>query len=166
MKKILVLVGFLSIICQSCGNKRETDEPITSLEGTKWKLVGRIDIETGKLTILEADWSSHSNESLTLAFGTDTLVGKTFNNVFSLIYKVDYATSGIGFAENYGGITRINEPNDGMLFYFAVGNARTFLLRNNELKLYSTYPSGYPNQQYPNIYEIINNNYLLFKPLK
>jgi uncharacterized repeat protein (TIGR02543 family) len=59
-----------------------------NLQGTKWKLIGIVDVQSGNLTELEP---KDCDECFTLIFDTDdTFSGRTVNNIMWGEYEIDY----------------------------------------------------------------------------
>ena len=106
----------------------------TNLQGTKWKLTGIVDVQTGNLTELEP---KDCNECYTLMFDTDSTF-LTFSSVNELGggYIADYET--YSFQIIYFGGTKIGENGGGQLYVdpFDTMTIQAFSLKENELKLY------------------------------
>jgi len=66
--KLLSPICFF-LFCLSCGNKNETEFDGHSLAGTKWKLAGIVDTDTGILKVLEP---KDCAECYTFTFDTDS----------------------------------------------------------------------------------------------
>ena len=162
---LLILVGSLS----SCDKLRrlQADEIIneinriyndTNLQGSKWILVGIVDIQADTLRELEPKdgkfwWQYYKDTYIevscySLEFITDsTLCTFSSTNENHAKYKADYETNSFEVV-CFGG-TRLGEIGDGDLYsdLFAERQIKSFSLQKNELRLY------YNNE----------NNYLLFK---
>ncbi|MCC8096405.1 MAG: hypothetical protein LIP05_14320 [Tannerellaceae bacterium] len=82
MKFIQLLLGLFIpfMLCiSSCNKDTEESGIINQLEGTKWKLKGFVDSETGKITL--PIWTE-CNECFTITFDTDsTATGKSYLNL-------------------------------------------------------------------------------------
>jgi hypothetical protein len=64
---LCIIVAFLFIMGAGCDNEKENE--IVSLKGTKWKLAGIVDVQTGELKELEP---KDCEECYTLEFDTDS----------------------------------------------------------------------------------------------
>ncbi|MDR2920242.1 MAG: hypothetical protein LBV72_12875 [Tannerella sp.] len=104
------------------------------LNGTRWKLTGIMDVQSGMLTVPE---TKDCNECYTLVFDA--------KNSFSFFspanelggnYIIDYVTQSFQVAQ-FGG-TKIAEPEDAELYVkpFWTNSIQFFSLLENELKLY------------------------------
>ncbi|MDR1553433.1 MAG: hypothetical protein LBS69_08235 [Prevotellaceae bacterium] len=125
MKKILNTLKFAAIllilagVMISCG-----EDEINSLKGTKWKLAGIVDVQTGKLTELEP---KDCEQCYTLVFETNILA-KGFSCT-RYIY-VDLSDFRKYVQEAFG------EPYDGDLFSSAVHRTETYSVIAEELKFF------------------------------
>jgi len=168
------------LICLSCGNKNEIDINRQYLEGTKWKLAGIVNVETGDIYELAP------KECICIGYST----GPNDNNIkyagncavcTSLIYTIAfddlphsicdeklYSFSTYSSVNDFTACyevnymtrsfqiinllgTRVGEVNgDQELYIDAIRSVQSFSLKKNELRLYYN----------------DNNNYLLFKPIK
>jgi len=128
----------LFLFCLSCGNKKETEFDGQSLAGTKWKLAGIVDTQTGTLTVLDP---KDCDSCYSFTFDTDsTASGNSITNV--LLVRLN-AEVPIVIA------TEVADCHIGncSLFYNAIQLIISYELKNNELKFYYN----------------DNKNYLLFK---
>jgi len=119
-----------------------------TLQVTKWKLIGIVDVQTSDLTELEP---KDCEKCYTLTFDTDsTFLTFSSTNELQGLYKVDYLSQTIQIAD-FGG-TKINEIGNGNLYVkpFWEMTIQSFSIQKNELKLFY-------NE---------NKNYLLFKSLE
>ena len=147
---ILLMVAGSFVSC----NEKESAVSIADLHGTKWKLVGMVDINTGKLSVLEAD----SEDSFTIRFERNTIHGYSIYNSFSGILQINNKTGDINISNFID--SRVGEPRAGSLFLQAVRSMQNITLKQNELRIFS----AYTNKEWPaGFYDIINNSYLLFK---
>jgi len=154
MAAMLCMGLFWGVGCKK-NNPISGTEPDTeiSLKGTKWKLVGIMDMLIGELTELEPE---DCEDCYTIAFDNidDFFEGKAVEVVFlSPCYTVNYTFSTIQFPM---GIERPDADDiyDGNLYLeiwsFNFREVQPFELRDSELKLY------YNDKR----------NYLLFNKLK
>jgi hypothetical protein len=119
----------------------ETEKELTSLQGTKWKLKGIVDINTDKLTELEP---KNSEECYTLVFDTDsTASGRSVFVEFNVIMKERVITEIMGLG------TYIGESYDGDLFRTTMSGTKSYIESPIELKFFNNYA----------------NKYLIFKPV-
>ena len=119
---IYVFLFFLS-----CGSKKESDESVQSLEGTKWKLAGIIDVKTGALKVLDP---KDCEKCYTFSFDTDsTASGITIaNHLLVRLRPVLYfniATEALDCHES-----------DCALFYEAIKSMVCYKSDKNGLKFY------------------------------
>ena len=139
----LVLVTFFAV--SGC-DKSESET--NTLQGTKWKLAGIVNAQTGNLKVLEP---KNCDKCYILTFDTDNSF-QTFSSTNDLqgIYMADYKTKTMQISD-FGG-TKIGEIGDGNLYWNhdIWHTVQTFSLQGKELRLYY-------NE---------NKNYLLFKSLK
>jgi hypothetical protein len=139
---VLILAGSFS--CESLAEEDQTQNE-ESLKGTKWKLVGIVDVETGDLKVLEP---KDCTECYTFTFDTDTTFStySSFNELGGG-YIVDYIEH--SFQVTYFGGTKAGESGDGELYVrpFWNGTVQSFFYKESELRLY---------------YDE-NRNYLLYK---
>jgi uncharacterized repeat protein (TIGR02543 family) len=120
----------------------------TTLQGTKWKLVGIGSLDKIALQELEP---KDCEKCYTLTFDTDdTFLTFSSTNELQGIYKADYTTRTMQIVD-FGG-TKMNEIGDGILYVnpFWEMTIHSFSCKENELRLYY-------NE---------NKNYLLFKSLE
>jgi hypothetical protein len=168
MKKLSFILIVICLIGTACEEYEpiieeieETDTIVTNLVGTKWKLVGFVDVEADiskepepkdcgwwvagtyigerKISCYYLEFTSDST-FFTFSSTNQNLVG----------YSADYETNNF---EVFGfGGTRMCEIGDGWLYYnlFIYEQIQSFSLQNNELHLY------YNDKM----------NYLLFKLVK
>ena len=147
---LCVLCVLFSFSCQSkMGNS--SDDPI-SLKGTKWKLAGIVDVETGSLKVLEPKDCMKDNRCYTLIFeklvsdmDDNSFITYTPSNELVGIYGIDNEDQ--SFFIRIAGGTKVAEHWDGPLFRNCINAVQSFSLRDKELRLYY-------NE---------NKNYLLFK---
>jgi len=137
-----------------------------TLQGSKWKLIGIVDVETGKLTELEP---KDCGECYTLTFIEDSVfnetlwyngqvnveigwyklfTGRSSSNFIACLYKMDYKT-GAFYIYNIGG-TEINEVGNGYLY-------RQILLKTQSFTVKDTYP------RILHLYYDDGKNYLKYK---
>jgi hypothetical protein len=140
MKKILKFTAILLIVAGnfSCGDKE--DDNNNTLKGTKWKLAGIVDVQTGKLTELEP---KDCEECYTLAFLTDTTAEGRSASI-----KIRLNLNYLG----YGGYEKIGESADGDKFRIALysPNLKSYTFTLMELTFIND----------------VESYYLLFKPVK
>jgi hypothetical protein len=140
---ILKLFFFFSVLAGSlsCDSKNEADQ-ITLLKGTKWKLAGIVNTETGVLRELDP---KDCEKCFTLTFDTDkNLVGTTVSNEFMGTY--DNARSKIHISAK----TRVLEHGEGEFYFRTLASVQSFSYMENELRLF------YNDKK----------NYLLFKQIE
>ena len=84
------------VITGGNGGQGQGSDPETSLEGTKWKLVGIVDAETKELKEFEPKEWENDDELYRLTFDTDsTLSGKGVCNILYGKYEIDYTVNNI-----------------------------------------------------------------------
>ena len=133
--KLVSICVFL--LCLSCSNKNEEDVEIKSLEGTKWKLAGIVDTETGVLKELEP---KDCTGCYTLIFDTDTTAqGRSSGNLVII--------SGLN-PFRFHLMTYAGEYPDGFFYTGAMYSVKSYAYNRNALKFY------YDNNKF----------YLIFKP--
>jgi heat shock protein HslJ len=136
--KTIKFITFLScffacVACQSNEENREINEP---LQGTKWKLTGFVDTQTG--TVKEPE--PNSANCYWLYFNIDkTLNGTSSTNEIMGNYEIANSTIQI---INLGG-TEINELFDGKLFMESLRSIESFSISGKELKLYHNNKKNY-----------------------
>jgi len=141
IKNLALLMGLCAAVLLAVGcDKSESPTtppndlpPVTQkneLAGTKWKLVGIVDAETGKLTGLEP---KDCKECYTLTFDEDICTGVTSTNFFMGVYTANSETS--SFEMTTEG-TEIGEVYDGYLYVDILRSVQFFSLSTNELRLY------------------------------
>ncbi len=114
-----------------------------NLQGTKWKLTGIVDVQTGNLAELEP---KDCAECYTFTFDTGTtFTTHSSANSLSGIYTVDYTENNIRLSDLFG--TELAERGDGIMYVNTLYRIHSFSCKKNELKLYY-------NE---------NENYLIFK---
>ena len=130
-----------------------------TLQGTKWKLAGIVDTQTGELKELEP---KDCVKCYTIVFGTDSVfketssinieagwykifTGNSTSNFIVCWYKIDYKT-GAFHIYNIGG-TEVGEVGDGYLYRQILLKIQSFTVKDTYLHLY--YDDG--------------KNYLIFK---
>ena len=158
MRKYFLLTVVLLLTC-ACGSEPEAPSKPEAgyLTGTKWKLAGIVDIETGELTELEP---KDCAPCFTLSFDTDG----TFSiyspvGVYGGCYSADYEIDSLLFSLALGPslISLLSdETDDAALFVrnFWGGRRRPFSFQKNELKLYDKFWVG----------AISRDIYFLYKP--
>ncbi|MDR0295788.1 MAG: hypothetical protein LBH91_06370 [Prevotellaceae bacterium] len=133
MKITILKYTVLLLIVAGCFTSCEKGN-VQLLEGTRWKLIGIVDVQTGDLIELEP---INCNEYYTLTFDTGSTF-QTFSSVNELqgIYKADYTNQTIQIV-NFGG-TKMGELGDGNLYADPFGEMaiQSFSLQGSELKLY------------------------------
>jgi hypothetical protein len=172
MKKILKMTAILLILAGfvSCGeNNRGEDNNETyesgPLEGTKWKFVGFIDVQTGileevvprrgqfdiKTGILTDGDPIDCEKCYTLSFTSDTTAQgwSMLNEIYVKFFDpIRRSSTNISFSKKpVRGGTEIGESPGPTLYTNALIDLTAYIYYNNELKLF------YNN----------NKNYLLFK---
>jgi len=135
-----VNVIFINGVQVYCYNEKNN-----TLQGTKWKLIGIVDVQSGDLTELEP---KDCDECYTLTFDTDnTFSGLTTTNVIMGNYEIDYDTYTLRFI-NIGG-TEVGEIGDGYKYAEILWKIQSFAIKNTYLHLH------YSN----------NKNYLKYKKI-
>jgi len=130
--KNLIFIFLLAITIAVVGCDSNDDDQPTLLEGTKWKLAGIVDVETGNLKVLEPE---DCDKCYTLTFDTkNTFTTNSASNGLSGNYKVDYEKKSIYFTNLMG--TERGELGDGNLWWSFFYLIEYFSLQENELKLY------------------------------
>ena len=146
---IVVLIFSLLLMAGSCEKQPDCDIPdchITpneefTLKGTKWKLEGIVDTETGALQVFEP---TDCEKCYTLTFDTDgTFRGQTTSNLVLGSYEFDYNTctyhiTTVGIATDAG------EVGDGYLYSQILCKVqsctvKTYLHLYNDSKTYLQY---------------------------
>jgi hypothetical protein len=124
MTAVLLLVVLTAFKCGS------ENEPVNTnnLQGTKWKLEGIVNEQTGEMQVLEP---VDCEQCYTLEFVTDNLAtGKSITNAQSF----DFNQTSI-----FIGTTKISEINeDGNLYYDLLFNINSYEFENNVLYFYCT----------------------------
>ena len=132
----------------------------TYLKGTKWKLEGLVDAETGTLKVLEPKDCENEEfkkmlglkdcvECYCPTFDTDSIFSfHTATNLLHAIFYINYNT--MCFRIRIIGGTKVNAFFDERLFRETLYAVQSFSFQENELKLY------YNDEK----------NYLLFKRIK
>jgi hypothetical protein len=144
MKKILQFTAIMLFLAGSFYSCDKND--VSTLKGTKWKLVGIVDAQTGELQVLEPN---NCEECYTLTFETDSMCrGNSSSNLIVVKFDVNYKTSAFCIS-NIGG-TEICEILDGDLYRNTLYEVQSFFYTENALILYF-------NE---------NKNYLLFSTWK
>ena len=122
-----------------------------TLQGTKWKLIGIVDVQTGNLTELEP---KDCAECYTLTFDTDnTFNGQIVCNIMFGNYEIDYNTGifriiNIAFSE-VGCIYMMEENSYSQILW----EIQSFILKDAHTRILHLYYNE-------------NRNYLLFKLLE
>ena len=149
MKTQRFLMILVISFCMACQINNGNDMPtLSSLKGTKWKLAGIVDNETGVLKVLEPN---DCVECYTLTFDTDsTFFTYSSYNHLGGKFVIDYDKCSFQLTD-FGG-TKAGEFGDGYLYVnpFWKRTIQSFSYMENELKLFF-------NE---------NKSYLLFKPKK
>jgi len=145
----MIMIGLFFVVgCKkdksaTAGDQGNFSNPETSLQGTKWKLVGIVDAETGILKELEP---KNCEYCYTLMFETSTfLTGFGQANSLNGPYKIDYTTGDIHirigtatfvyngyfdeelYLESLNKVYYFSVKEDQLLLYF---NQRSYLLFN------------------------------------
>jgi len=103
-----------------------------NLGGSKWKLIGIVDVQTGDLAELEP---KDCDECYTIAFNTDnTFEGRTTSNIIMGNYEIDYSTHNLRFA-NIGG-TEVGEVGEGYKYAEILWKIQSFTTKDTYLNLY------------------------------
>jgi hypothetical protein len=111
------------------------------LEGSKWKSIGIVDIESGLLRELEP---KDCEECFTLEFYTDTDISTyTAANIGLGLYNVDYVTCAVSFANISYTMVMERPDSDWRLWDRTLLAIESFSLHENELKLYYDGNSNY-----------------------
>ena len=150
-----VLLAFTAASCKDSSNSNEPPTPeIPTLMGTKWKLVGIVDVETNEIRVLEP---KDCEECYTIEFRRvpftveveldvfeqielDGLIGRTVIHSWNYSYEVDYILSSIRFI--YGiRFLALDSPEDAQFYDRIIQreftrNGLTFEFNETELKLY------------------------------
>ena len=133
-KVAVATLCIVCLVCCSCQTQNDTDKPM-SLKGTKWKLKGIVNTETGTLKVLEP---KNCVKCYTFTFDTDTtaLGYSVLNEMF---------IRGLNPVIIVG--TKVGEEGDAGIYYKALFSVHSCTFNRSELKLF------------------FNNNkeYLLFK---
>ena len=141
---LLCLVGF-TVACNDDSNepklidKTDTGQPIETLVGTSWRLVGFFDFAKNELREVEPKpgEASYNELSYTLNFDSDSTVsGYTFINFVAGEYNIDYSLSVLEFTRfvtiSFAGEARI----DVELYVNAMNEVEKFFATEKELKLF------------------------------
>jgi len=146
-QKGTVIALCIVLFSWSCKSKMENEVgQLSSFEGTKWKLAGIVDEQTGDIKALEP---KNCEKCYTIEFETDsTFSTYSASNGFAVKYEINFETNDIRIVELFG--TEKGEIGDGDLYLEALWDLENFSQKNNELRLYY---NG-------------NKNYLSFKSLK
>ena len=121
-----------------------------TLQGTKWKLIGIVDVQTGKLTELEP---TDCDECYTLIFETNkTLSGRMVNNVILALfssYEINYTDGTLQF---YIISTAISNTEDEHLYSQIIWRTQSFTINDSHPKILHLYSDD-------------DKNYLKFKEI-
>ena len=118
------------------------------LSGTKWKLIGVVDVQTGNLIELEP---KNNSSYYTIEFNTDSyFTGQTTFNMIICRYEIDYE-GGIFYITSLGG-TEAGEVGDGYSY-------RQILMKIRSFAFNDTYP------RILNLYYDNGENYLKYKEI-
>ncbi|MDR2126334.1 MAG: hypothetical protein LBP63_05860 [Prevotellaceae bacterium] len=127
MKKIILQTTAILLILAgvvACGKENENNE-INTLKGTKWKLAGIVDTETGVLKELEP---KDCEQCYTLDFDTDTTAhGQSSSN--DIIINISKMPPTIGG-------TKRNESGDGHLYMDLWYDVNSYNREDNKLKFF------------------------------
>ena len=155
--RLKVIVATLCMVCMLFSGACQSDmdnngEELSSLTGTKWKLLGIIDTRTGKLKVLKP---KDCERCFKLAFDTDsTFFTSDGANDFAGTFKADYVGHNLNITL-FG--TALGAPGDGGLYVQSLTVIQSFSLQKNELRLYYIDPMVIENEI---------KKYLLFKLLE
>ena len=114
-------------------------EPITTLQGTTWKGIGFVDVETGTLEEFEPKW----DECYTVSFYSDTAFsGETATNtILWATYEIDYKTGGFYITNCI--MTLKGEIGHGSKYVHILPKIRTFIVKDtNPRTLHLYYNDG------------------------
>ncbi len=158
MKRIILYLTTTVLLFAACEKKNECEKTNTSpiidsqqstLENTKWKLVGFVDVAEECLKRAEPtkDCGKYYNceKFYTLHFTDSILYGYTTTNSFNAISDIDYTKNTIQVKITL--TPEVGEMDDGYLYSDILHEVQSFSFQNNELRLY------YNNRK----------NYLLYK---
>jgi hypothetical protein len=128
--KILNLAAVLLLLAGliiACGKEKDNENnELVSLKGTKWKLAGIVDVQTGKLTELEP---KNCEQCYTLTFDTDST---------ALLQSV--SNEGRAYINRnppyLGTSTERGEVGDGNIFVNALYFITSYVRESNELKFF------------------------------
>ena len=112
-------------------------DEIVSLVGTKWKLVGIVDVPMDTMQVLDLQYCRDSNQCYTIFFESDnTFTTYSSLNEFVGIYEADYKT--YSFQVIRLGGTQAIDTGGGMYYTnpFDQKTIQSFYLKENELRLY------------------------------
>ena len=164
----LVVVGlFVAYSCDkpdtpSDGDGKDSIKPVLSLEGTKWKLAGIVDVETGSMRVLEPQDCDYC---YTLVFADNftslPIKDTVINGTDTIFCKYYYANGRSCFNQMwllsldpiYFGYTKAGECGDGEAYFNALWKVNSYAFNKNELKCF--YKEKNTN----------SSKYLLYKPL-
>ena len=149
-----VMLATLCMVCTlfawSCQSNMEGNgEELTSLEGTKWKLAGIVNTQTGKLEVLN---SKNCADCYTLTFVTDTKAEVFVEDYPSSRQKMELDISLLGeYVINFEDIPHLEDyvPYKFVSSLYSP-HTKSYSVTSNELKFINE----------------IDNYYLLFKRLK
>jgi hypothetical protein len=157
---VCLFAAGLLVLCNSCDK-----DVATSMEGTKWKLVGFVDAETGVLTevvptrgrfdmetgILTDGDPMDCEKCYKLTFVTDVEAqGRSVHNVLSVSFfePIQVSSTNISFSKKPTCFrTKVGESPTPSRYIHALLDLTSYICYNNELKLF------YNN----------NENYLFYK---
>ena len=128
-----------------------------SLSRTSWRVAGIVNIETGVLRELEGQ---DNCLNYWLAFGSKIFIAQAYASFGDGNYTADYNANSIVSIGFRG--TAAYVLDDPSLFSTALQHMRSFVLTNNELRLYSLPSEHYRRFEW---YDELSNGYLLFKRL-
>jgi hypothetical protein len=148
MRKLLKFTAIMLILAGAfaCKKNENNSDVTTGLKGTKWKLEGIVNEQTGAMQVLEPIdcqlWPTLCKKCYTLEFDTDT-VGTGWSTTNKMGVNLNQPPF-------LGTMTEVNEiTDDGHFFVKVFYYIRTFEHQGNTLKFFF---------QYENI-----NYYLLYK---
>ena len=157
----LIIPVFIFMLCLSCDSNISNDEnneadielneDAISLTGTKWKLSGIVNVETGEIKVLEP---KDCEECFTLLFDTDHIT--TIRSIDLNVLKLDLQNLDSEILLDDMLKYELYEKDgkyyqDGDRFRRAIYTVESYTASLNELKLYFTRTE---------------KHYLLFKPVK
>jgi hypothetical protein len=147
---VLCSLMLLGLGCSSenepnVSDDRETNltETEYSLEGTKWKLEGIVNEQTGDLTELDSkDCDEYCTDCYTITFDTDsTFSGRiTSNTIACADYEIDYNTYTFHITKIIG--SEAVDTGDGHLYRQILGKIQSFTVKDTSPKILHLYYDG------------------------